>query len=483
MKRPVMTQSGKLKAVFTLVIVLLLAATFLVNAVALVLSNRFPLAVDLTANAAYEIGDETQQALSLLRQDITIDVLAAEETFSGNSYLVQARHILDCYPRYSDRVTLRYIDYAADPSYAAGHPDLTLSEGDVIVSCGDRVKQVSMTSLFNYAYTASGSLTVESSRVEEAVTGAILYVLSSRQVRIGVLTGNGQQEMASFTALLVNNNYVLESAVTATGDLSVYDALLLLAPQTDLSEDDVRKLEAYLYNDGAYGRTLFYAASMTQTALPNLETFLSEWGVAVGDGAVFETKADRTYQYQPYYPVADYTSETWRDMLIDSSTPLLMPLSRPLEVLFTAKDGQYTETLLSFGESAGVRPSDAGADFTADDAAQWGPIPAMVLASHRVYENGAAAKQSHIVVTGSASMLEELCLQNSSLSNSSYLLNLFNTLTDREETVTIAPKSLSGKTLGITTAQVTTLGTVLGGVIPLAILSAGIGVWLYRRYK
>lgn len=54
--------------------------------------------------------------------------------FSGDSYLVQAKRILEHYPQYSDRVSLRYIDYAADPSYAASHPDLTLSEGDVIVS-------------------------------------------------------------------------------------------------------------------------------------------------------------------------------------------------------------------------------------------------------------------------------------------------------------------------------------------------------------
>ena len=483
MKKPSITSGGKMKALFALIILLLLAAAFLLNAVALVLSNRFPLSVDLTANAAYEIGDETRQVLAGLEQDISIDVLATEEAFSGDSYLVQVKHILDRYPQYSDRVSLRYIDYAADPSYAASHPDLTLSEGDIIVSGNDRVRQLDMSSLFNYAYTATGSLTIESSRAEEALTGAILNVLSDRDVRIGVLSGNGQQDAAGFVALLVNNNYVLETVVAATDDLSAYDALLLLAPQTDLSEDDVRKLEEYLYNNGEYGKTLFYAASVTQTALPNLETFLSEWGVAVGDGSVFETTADRTYQYQPYYPIADYTSETWRDMLIDSSAPILMPLSRPLEVLFESRDGQYTETLLSFGETAGVRPSDAGEDFAADDAEQWGPIPAMVLATRRVYENGALARQSSVVVTGSVSMLENLCLQNSSLSNSSYLLNLFNTLTEREETVTIAPKSLAGKTLGITTAQVTTLGMVLGGLLPLAILGTGIGIWLYRRYK
>ena len=56
-------------------------------------------------------------------------------------------------------------------------------------------------------------------------------------------------------------------------------------------------------------------------------------------------------------------------------------------------------------------------------------------------------------------------------------------LTEKEASIVIAPKSLAGKTLGITTAQVTKLGVVLGGILPLAILLAGIGVWLYRRYK
>ena len=214
----------KMSALFVLIIVLLIVAVFLLNAVALILSNRYPLALDLTANAAYEIGDTTKAVLDSLTEDVTIDVLASEKAFAGDSYLVQAKYILDRYPQYSSRVTLRYIDYTADPSYAASHPDLTLAEGDVIVSANDRVKQIGLTSMFNYAYTASGSLAVESSRAEEAVTGAILNVLSDEDVRVGVITGHGQQTMSNFTALLVNNNYVLETVILATDDLSDYDA-------------------------------------------------------------------------------------------------------------------------------------------------------------------------------------------------------------------------------------------------------------------
>lgn len=482
-KNPLKRSHLGVKAVFTGIIVLLVTVAFLVNAIALILSNRYPLAVDLTQNAAYEIGDETKSLLSSLNADVQIDVLATETSFSGSPYLIQAQRILDQYPRHSDRVTLRYVDYASDPTYAASHPDLTLTDGDVLVSCGERLKQLTLMSLFNYAYTATGSMTVESSRAEEAVTGAIVNVLSGEETKIAVLTGNGVQNAENFTALLVNNNFTLTAASIATDALDGYDAAILLAPQTDLSEDAVRSLEQFLYNGGLYGKTLFYAASVEQQPLPNLETFLAEWGVSVGAGAVFESKAERTYQYQPFYPLADYASETYRDMLIDDHTPILLPKARPMETLFAARDGYYTETLLSFAETAGVRPADAGDDFGADDATRWGPMPALVLSSYKVVENGAVTKQSNVVVSSSTAMLDALCLQNSSLTNTEYLLNLFNDLLARADTVHIAPKSLAGKTLGITTKQVTVLGVLLGGVLPLSILLAGVFVWLYRRYQ
>lgn len=475
--------SLKMNIVFALLIALLVLGVFLLNAIALLLSNRYPLSIDLTANAAYEIGEETRALLDGLQQDVQIDVLASENSFGGDAYLVQAKRILDRYAQASPRVHISYIDYASDPSYASQHADLTLNEGDILVSSGEKRKQLALSSLFNYAYTASGSISVESSRAEEAVTAAILNLISGKDVLVGVLTGHGEQEAKHFTALLVNNNYALESAVPATDDLARFDALLLLAPQIDFSEDDVRKLEAFLYNGGAYGKTLFYTASVSQATLPKLETLLGEWGVYIDGGAVFETESERTYQYQPFYPVADYAEEAYRDMLIDASAPMLMPLARPMRTLFSMRDGQYVEELLAFAESAGVRPADAGEDFAPKEAETWGPFPAMALLSRQVMEDGAVARRSNIVASASTAMLDELCLQNASLANSDYLLNLINDLCERGETVNIAPKSLSGKTLGVNTRQVTTLGALLGGVLPLTILLIGVGVFLYRRYK
>ena len=473
----------RMNTAFVVLIALMLVALLLFNAVCLLLSNRYPLSCDLTANAAYEIGDETKAVLASLSEPISIDVMASENDMAGDRYLVQVKHILDCYPRYSRYVTLRYVDYTVDPTYAASHPDLTLSEGDVIVSTSEKTHQVGFVNLFNYTYTQSGSVAIESSRAEEAVTGAILNVLNDSVVRIGVVTGHGEQDVSSFVALLANNNYEVESVVLATDALEAFDVLLLTAPQMDLGEDDIRTLENYLYHGGEFGKTLFYTASAAQTALPNVETFLSEWGVSVGDGVVYETTAERTYQYQPYYPIVDYAETEYSGSLIDTDTPMLMPLSRPLSLVFSSKDSYAASELLTFGSTAGVQPSDAGEDFSPKEAETWGPFPAMALLTRSVTQNGTATKQSHVVVSASTEMLGELWIHNSSLSNSAYLLNLLGELTGTDQSISIAPKSLSGGTLGITTKQVTTLGVLLGGVLPFCILALGFGIWLYRRYK
>jgi len=154
-----------------------------------------------------------------------------------------------------------------------------------------------------------------------------------------------------------------------------------------------------------------------------------------------------------------------------------------MELLFTARDGYYVESLLYFSETSGVRPADAGDDFNADNATVRGPMPALVISGFFPSSQDGAERQSNVVVSSSTAMLDGIALQNSSLNNAEFLLNLFNDLLGREELINIHPKSLEGRTLGITSAQASALGVILVGIIPLAILITGIAVWLIRRHK
>ncbi|MGI6375350.1 MAG: Gldg family protein [Anaerolineae bacterium] len=482
---PARTQSRQRKALFIVLLGLLVAAVVLANVVAQQLAGRLDLSFDLTADSAFEPGPETRALLQGLDRDVEIYVLASQDAFQGSVYLQQAQRMLAQYPRLAPRVKLTYVDYVLDPSFASRYPDLTLSEGSVLVVCGERTRLLQLSELFNYSQNEAGGMTVLSSRAEEAVTVAILYVISDEQTGVVLLTGNGMANMPALTDLLTANNYAVSQVNLTTAALDDrYDLALLLAPQIDLSEDALKKLDAFLYNGGAYGKTLVYTADVTQPELPNLEAFLREWGLAMRAGAVFETAAERTYQYQPYYPTAAYVDETYRDKLIDRNAPVLMPLSRPMELLFESRDRVYNELLLQFAETSGVRPASAVEGFKVEQAERWGPMPALVLSSKRIYgTSGLVEGRSNLVVSTSTAMLDAFSMQNTSLANSAYLLNLFGALCERHETVTIAPKSLAGARLAISTAQASTLGAVLAGALPLGILLAGVVVWLARRYQ
>ncbi len=473
------------RVLLAVLLLLLVAGIYLINAVAYRLSQRYPLSIDLTANAVYEVGKETKTLLGALDKDIEIYILNRPDVYGNNSYFLQMKHIIEQYPKLSSNISLSYVDFAYDPTFASRYPDLSLRQGDILVVRGDKVRQLHNFEMFNYTYNTEGNLEIVSSRTEEALTSSLLYVLSDDQLKAAVLTGNSVADMSAFSKLLTDNNLVVSNINIATDPLDdTYDIAMLLAPQVDLSEDALRKLGDFLYNRGRYGKMLIYTADASQLPMPGVNTFLAEWGIAVGDGAVFETKDTRTYQRQPFYPVADHINEKYKGMLKDTSMPVLMPISRPLQQLFDVKGSISTEILLSFGATSAVAPTDAGSDFTPDKAEQRGPIPAAVMSAKKIYDSsGLLQGKSQVLVLSSTAMLDSFCIQNTSLANSAYMLNLLNDVFERKDTVNIEPKSLTGRTLTITTADAGTIGLIMAGLIPLLILASGITIWLIRRHK
>jgi ABC-2 type transport system permease protein len=419
------------KILFTSMILLLVLTMLLVNIVAVQLEKRFSLVGDLTANAAYKVGPETSAVLQSLPKDVHIYVLAEETSFTGEAYLVQANLMM-----------------------------------------------------FYYERNLEGNVMIVSSRAEEVLTSAILRVMSDDKIHVAVLKGNGVANKSDFNDLLNENGFVLEDVNMVTDPLDDrYDIAMLLAPQIDLSEAMISKIDEFLYNDGAYGKMLIYTADVTQDILPMTEAYLKEWGIQIGDGAVFETKAERTYQSQPFYPVVDYEDAYYSDLLIDSSVPIIMPLSRPIEALFTVRDKHFTKNLLIFGATSGVRPSDT-IDFNVDEGVSWGGNPGLVLASIKIAStDGTAYKQSDILVSASSEMLEAFTIGNTSLGNSEYIIKLLKDSFGKEQSVAIVPKSLAGDILTMNTRQKNIIAWTMVGVIPICILVTGIAVFAMRRYK
>ena len=74
-------------------------------------------------------------------------------------------------------------------------------------------------------------------------------------------------------------------------------------------------------------------------------------------------------------------------------------------------------------------------------------------------------------------------LSSTSVNNSAYFINMFNTLAEREDTVLIEAKTLGGATMSVTTNVSIPLGVVFTIVLPLLILVTGLVIWIRRRNR
>lgn len=477
-----------IKSVYALLAAVGFLIVAVLNIVMGALADRYPLAIDLTGTKLFELSGDTVQFIQSLDRQVYIQVLAPEERFVNTStYNAQANEIMRQFARRADAIDITYIDYESDPTFAARYPDLTMKQGDILVSADGRDRLVKTEELFNYTYSASGAITIGSSRAEEAILSAVLYVTSDSIPKAAVLTGHGETPITAFASMLGTNNYDVAEVNLLMGQLEEdTDLVLLVAPTTDLSDEEIDRLDTFLKNGGAYGKTLFYCASPQQAALPNLEAFLADWGVRAGDGLVFETDASRVYSTQPFYAITDYVSEAYAQLVPDSNAPMLVPVSRPLEILFSQQENYHTETLLQFGDTTGVRPSDAAEDFTAADATRHGPFPALVLCSYQLRDKanaGVVQARSNVLVSGSSELLQSYAVGNASFANGRYLLGLLNTLCEKEETFAVTPKTIVGNTLNISQGQADRLGYLFVAGVPAVILLLGVGVWLSRRHQ
>jgi ABC-2 type transport system permease protein len=470
------------KRLITVSMIVAVIFTLLINMLFVLLGDRINLRIDLTENKVFAIDEQTKQVLKDFESEVIIKVLATEEIFAATSvYNAQANEVIQQFDKASEAIRVEYIDYISDPSIATKYPNLQIKYGDLIMVYQDKADLIATEDLFNYTYGQQGQLSIASSKAEETLLSGLLAITSDEKVSVAVIAGHSEYTMKDFESLLSKNNYEVYTTNLITSELKEgTDVVLMFAPKVDISEVELAKLDDFLENKGNYGKTLVYTGDPSQISFDNLTVFLREWGIVLSSGSVFETDENKVYNYQPFYGIVDYVDLEFVDMLVSDSIPMLAPLSRPIEVVFDARNNYSTRILTQFGSTSGVRPEDAPEDFTSSMATKRGPIPALVLAT-RKSDGTASAKSSYLLVSGSTAIADTFALTNASFSNSEYLLNVLNTTTNKNQSLRILPKKIVGSSLNLSKYQVNLIGSVFVFIGPLIMLLLAVMVYLKRK--
>ncbi len=479
------SRKARYGAVATGIVLGTVAIVIVINIIVGLLVERFPeLKLDLTANSAYALNEDTVDYMSHLDKDVTVYILSTEDGFIKNGeYFVQAKNLLEKIESSSnDKLKIEYVDTASNPSFTQKYTnvDWTSSKNIALVVCGEQYKALTLEDCFEYdeqSYSTYGYYNFTGTKVEQAVITAVLNVTTENKIVVDILKGNQEADYSAITTLLNNNAYQVNEITLLTADIDK-DAqfVVLYAPSVDLDDTAIKKLSDWLENGGKYGKNLLYVPSSQNTNTPNLNAFLEEWKLRLSDGYVFETSQDHLLNgVSEFAFITDYT-EYYKDKLKNPDVPVVTLQSRGI----TVTDEATAHSLLNTTDKAGIMPYNPPEDWKYNDAVTGKTIS---VAAESVKSGNDA--ESRVIVFGSDKIFSQQFLSINSFNNSAFLVNIFNTVGKKsDDSVTIESKSLNNTELGVTDAgTAAVMFVVFVIVIPVVILVIGLVTWLRRRNK
>ena len=469
----------------TVVTVVFIAVIVLINIITSMLIDRFQLKIDLTPDKSFTITNQTKDYLKKVDKDITITILKDKTEFiSSDVYSKQASEIISKYSQCSDKIKVQYIDPDKNPEIMTKFNKTykgDLSGKLMLIQNGDRIKAFTQDDLFS----TNASDYSKSCIAEQSITSGIMSVLDANPKKVSVLLGDTVSQITPFTDLLGKNGYEIAEVDPLTGTIDQdSDLVIVNTPLNDYTQDEIKKLDKYLYNDGNLGKNIMYIASYQQKETPNLDAFLAEYGLQIGAGYTMDINKNNLVQLgeSSYGVITSLSNEGYSADVAQTSLPVILPYTRPVNLLFETKDTRSTEVLLNTSDTAIVITPDLPSDTDFTKLPQ-GYVKAAAVGSKYAFDSKDKKQTSSILAVGSDLMLDNALITDVRLNNGDFMVSAINKLTGKSAGITIVPKNLSSENLTITQAQYNTIRFMVIILIPLIIVIAGIVVWVRRRNR
>lgn len=385
---------------------------------------------------AYTLNPQTVTYLKSIHQKITIDIIADQpDMLQGSIYTVIAEAV-QAYHKADSDIDVRYIDISKDTAYIKKYKGLQLSTGDIIVSCDNKYKHISIDDLvLSQTDSKTGVTSPTSCPAEQLLDTALLYVTTANSPTVIFTSGHGESKDASnLQETLASGAYGIETKDNLADIDKNATTLVIFNPTSDFTLSEIQQLDDFLNNSGAMGKGLFVCLDAREKALPNLEAYLKEWGISVGKGIVYDETND--YSSTPAIMKSNaISSEVFGGR--ESNKIAIVADAKPLTLLSQSKNGFSSSAILStLSTSRLAVGSEAANSFKPSGSDQKGPFTVLAESVHTTVKNGTTVR-SRVVVSGSAAMFSDSNILSEPCANSSLLSDCVNDLAGVNQTLNI----------------------------------------------
>ena len=430
---------------------------------------------DLTSTGLYSLSSQTQQMVSALEDEVTVYWIVQSDTEDNT-----IGELLERYQDLSKNLKVERKDPVVYPNFAQQYTTSTLYNNSLIVTCGDRSRYISYYDIYVTDYSSYYTTGTASTQFdgESQLTSAIDYVTNEDLPVVYTLTGHGESQLPSTLSDGAAEENVLLSELSLLTQESVpedADALIIYAPQSDISADEKDMLLTYLQSGGK----LLLVTDYTETAMPNLAEVMAYYGTSLADGIVMEGDSSHHMRGSSYYLLPDIGSHDITSPLADGGYYVLMPVAQGISVSNELREG-LTVTQLLTTTSASYAKADAYnlTTYDKEEGDLEGPFALGVAISEEV-EGGTTG----IVWLTTSYMFNDDVDMLVSGANTDLFLNALDWMCQRESSISIRAKDLSSEYLTVPSADVSTWSLILVVTLPLAFILAGAYITVTRRKR
>lgn len=448
--------------------------------------------IDRTANRAYSLSPASRNVVANLDETLTITAYFTSDLpapFNATEQYV--RNLLAEYQASAPngRVSVRFVSPDTDEERreaddAGVHPVQHQHIENDAVSVVEGYRGLVFEYLGNHQ--ALPVIQPDTEGLEYAITVAIMQ-LTGEDLEIGVLSGHEGPQLTK--GLSTWQRMLPTYHVTEVNAASAIDedlrALIIVDPQTELSEDELHNIDAYVMS--GHGLGIFGGAMQVDlqagpdlSATPThsgLNGLLQHWGVTIGENIVADAQCGRVPMRTPYgiqipvlyppAPIVTFTDEERQHPVLFNlqQTPLFFVSAIETTDAFRNAGGQVLmrssaeNSWLLEGSSISLRIREP-AEWRSTMGGESGPFPLAVALSGEIpsaYTEGTRSPEdTHVLVVGTSTVIrDEFLPQEGQMSDAdlagamAFALNSVDWLAQDQGLIAIRAKSIEEPALEV----------------------------------
>ncbi|MBF0219043.1 MAG: GldG family protein [Gammaproteobacteria bacterium] len=432
------------------------------------LSLRYDHQMDVTAAGRHTLAEATLALLQELKEPVVIEVFTRD--VAGGQIRQRISDLVSRYQQHYGKITLTFVDPDTDPQRVRASG--ISRDGELLVKYGERSENLTQVG-------------------EQGLTNTLQRLARAKDRRVVVVAGHGERsvekganhDLSQWAEGLRQKGFTF-TTVNLTTDLQIDDqvALLMLAsPRVELLPGEIELLQKYVNSGG----NLFWLRDPDdKVALPSLEEAL---GIHFAAGTVVDPTGQMIGIDNPaIVVVADYADHAVTRQM---NTLTLFPLVSPLTIDMAGEAlGWQAEPLLQTLDRSWAEEGELRGTIQQDLYEQAGPLTLAVALQRPRPEargdNGESIDKAHeqrVIVVGDGDFFSNTYLGNGD--NQALADRMLNWLATDDNFIQIPPRRALDMNLTLTPMTAAMIGYGFLLLLPLLLISAGVGIWMKRRRR